>query len=174
VLTILRPRLRFQAAIEGTAIGLTLGLIDAHSTDGDLFPTLFAYLIAGFVLGLRHAGRAWPAWVPLGLSLYFVHLAAIACGYRTPYVEEDAEQAIACVLAVWPAGLGLAVGALGRVGISEFLRLAWPGPAGDSRDRPGMGGGGSQDKRIRGVPHQAFQLQPRPSEGRVNVSRYGG
>jgi hypothetical protein len=142
VLRILRPGLRFQAAIEGSAIGLTLGLIDAHSTNDDWFPTFFAYLIAGFVLGLRHTGRAWESWAPLGSSLYFVHLAAIACGYRPPYVEEDAEQAIACVLAVWPVGLGLAAGALGRVGISDFARRTWPGPGGASRDRHGTGEAG--------------------------------
>jgi hypothetical protein len=142
VLTILRTRFGFQAAIEGTAIGLTLGLIDAHSTYGDWFLTLFAYWLAGFVLGLRHAGRPWQAWVPLGLSLYFVHLAAIACGYRPPYVEEDAEKAIACVLAVWPAGLGLAGGALGRVGNSKSSQLARPGQGAASGDRPGMGEAG--------------------------------
>src|SRR3954467_4342850 len=85
---------RFLAAIEGALIGLTLGLTDIHSTNGDSFNSDVACLIASLVLGLRHGGRSWQAWSPLGWCFYLVHRAAIACGYRPPYVEADADAAI--------------------------------------------------------------------------------
>jgi hypothetical protein len=69
MLSILRPRLGIQAAIEAIAIGLLLGLIDAHSTSDDWFNAIVAYPAAGFALGLRHGRRAWQAWVPMGSSL---------------------------------------------------------------------------------------------------------
>jgi hypothetical protein len=79
-------RRRLHAAIEGTLIGLSLGLIDVHPRPGDWFDATSAYIIAGFVLGVRHAERAWPAWIPLASCFYLIHRAAIASGYRPPYV----------------------------------------------------------------------------------------
>ena len=107
MLAMLRPRLRSQAAIEGIAIGVLFGLMDVHSSNEDWFDSLTAYPLAAFVLGVRHGRRAWQAWLPLGSSLYVLHLAAIACGYQPPYVEVDAETAGACLVVSWPVGLGL-------------------------------------------------------------------
>jgi hypothetical protein len=135
VLTILRPRLQLQAAIEGIAIGLLLGLIDVHSTSGDWFEALSAYLGAGSVLGLRHGRRAWQAWLPLGSSLYLMHLAAIGCGFRPPYVEADVESAAACLIVSWPAALGLGLGALARFFVSVILQSAVRSPVAAKRDR---------------------------------------
>ena len=118
VLGILRAGFRFQAAIEGIAIGLLIGLIDIHSTSGGWFNALVAFLAVGFALGVRHASRAWQAWLPLSSSLYVMHLAAISCGYRPPYVEADAERAGACVVMALPAALALGLGALVRFCIS--------------------------------------------------------
>ena len=121
--TILRPRFRFQAAIEAAALGLLFGLIDVHSKNGDFFDSGSAYFIAGLALGLRHAGRAWQAWIPLGSGLYVMHRAAIAYGYRPPYVEEDVNFAGQCLLMVWPVSLALIVGASLRFAVSCLLRI---------------------------------------------------
>lgn len=121
---ILRPRLRYQAAIEATAIGLTLGLIDVHSTNEDSFNPVAANFLAGLVLGLRYAGRAWQAWIPLGGCFYLMHRAAIARGYRPPYVEPDAETALLSFIMLWPAGFGLALGASVRFAIRHVTGVA--------------------------------------------------
>jgi hypothetical protein len=130
-------RSRFQAAIEGTAIGLSLGLIDIHSTSTDSFDPLLAYLVAGFVLGLRHGGRSWQAWPPMGWCFYLMHRAAIACGYRQPYVEADADSAILSLYVLWPAGLGLALGGFVRFAISRLLRATQSIPRRTNPDRSG-------------------------------------
>jgi hypothetical protein len=103
-----------QAAIEATATGLLLGLIDIHSTSGDWFNSSLAYAVAALALGLRHGRNAWQAWIPLGSSLYLVHLAAIAYGYRPPYVEENASVARACLRGALPVGVALCLGAFIR------------------------------------------------------------
>jgi hypothetical protein len=116
--SILRPCFRFQAGLEAIVAGLALGLADVHSTNEDWFDSIFAYFIVAFVLGMRHARQAWQAWIPLGSSLYVMHRAAIAYGYQPPYVEVDQDAAVRCLFALWPAGLGLALGAVIRCGIS--------------------------------------------------------
>ena len=58
---------RYQAAFEGTALGLLLGLIDVHSTNDDWFDTSSACLAVASALGLRHGCRSWQAWGPIGL-----------------------------------------------------------------------------------------------------------
>src|SRR3954447_488576 len=103
-------RSRFLPAIEGAVIGLSLGLIDVHSKAGDWFNATMASLVAGFVLGLRHGRGSWQAWVPLGWCFYLMHRAAIAYGYRPPYVEADANAALMSLYVLWPAGAGLALG----------------------------------------------------------------
>jgi hypothetical protein len=123
--TILRPCFRFQAAIEAIVAGLALGLADVHSTNEDWYESIFAYFIVAFVLGMRHARQAWQAWIPLGSSLYVMHRAAIAYGYQPPYVEVDKDAAVRCLVALWPAGLGLALGAVIRCGISGILRAGY-------------------------------------------------
>jgi hypothetical protein len=130
---------RFQAAIEGTVIGLSLGLIDVHSTDSDSFNAMFAYLIAGLVLGLRHGGRSWQAWLPLGWCFYLMHRAAIAYGYRPPYVEADADSALLSLYVLWPGGLGLALGVLVRFTISGFAWAIRFAPTEENQDRSGPG-----------------------------------
>jgi hypothetical protein len=136
----MRPsHLSFQAAIEGTVIGLLLGLIDVHSTNDDWFNSWFAYFVAGFVLGLRHGGRSWQAWLPLGWSRYLMHRAAIAYGYRPPYVEADADSAMMSLLVLLPAGLGLALGAFVRFVISRLARATRSIPGGANQDPSGTG-----------------------------------
>jgi hypothetical protein len=130
---------RFLPAIEGTVIGLTIGLIDIHSADEDWFNSLLAYLVVGFVLGLRHSGRSWQAWCPLGWCFYLLHRVAIAGGYRPPYVEDDANKAILSLIVLWPAGLGLAVGAFVRSVISGLLQTPRPVRRGTSHDPSGTG-----------------------------------
>jgi hypothetical protein len=120
----LRPRFYGQATVEAIAIGLPLGLIDVHSKQGDWFNGHLAFLLAGLLLGLRHAGRAWQAWGPLGFCYYLMHRLAIAYGYRPPYVEEDARSALLSFVILWPTGLGLALGMLLRLGITALIRAS--------------------------------------------------
>lgn len=102
-----------RPAVEAMVVGLLIGLVDAFTTNtGDA--TLIAYLLAGIALGVRHAGRAWSCWPPLGLSLYLVHVAAIACGRRPPYVESDFDAARVTLQFCVPAGLGLGFGTIVR------------------------------------------------------------
>ncbi len=100
-----------RPAIEGTIIGLIFGLIDIHSTYDDWFSAELAYLIAGLALGMIHSGRAWQAWPPSGWCFYLMHRGAIAYGYRPPYVEENGAAAIRSLFVLWPAGIGIAIGA---------------------------------------------------------------
>jgi hypothetical protein len=119
-------RSRFLAVAEGAALGSAIGLIDIHSTNENGFNTSLAVLATAAAIGLRHGGRSWQAWSPLGWCFYLMHRAAIARGYRPPYVEEDANWAILSLYVLWPAGLGLALGAFIRIPISRLLRyLGW-------------------------------------------------
>jgi hypothetical protein len=113
-------RSRFRAAVEGAVAGLSLGLIDVHSTNGDFFDATIAFLVAAFALGLRHGGRSWQAWSPLGWCFYLMHRAAIACDYRPPYVEADADAALMSLYVLWPSGVGLAFGAMLRFAIPRL------------------------------------------------------
>jgi hypothetical protein len=148
---------RLLAAIEATAVGLTLGLIDIHSTAGDWFNAELAYLIAGFVLGVRHGGRSWQAWCPLGWCFYLMHRVAIACGYRPPYVEVDAGSAILAFFVLWPAGLGLALGAFLRLVISGLLT-----PPGATQETTNHDPRLAADRDI-AQPADSGRAPPRPS-----------
>jgi hypothetical protein len=167
VLSILRPRVGIQAAIEGIAIGLLLGLIDVHSTSGDWFEPLYAYLAAGAVLGLRHGRRAWQAWLPLGSSLYVMHLVAIAWGYRPPYVETDAESAAGWIIISWPAGLGLCLGALARIFVSVISESAVRSPVvamPDGTENEGLEREANLDRQgaSAGSPDAVSEARPAP------------
>ena len=110
---------RWRALWETSAVGLLLGLADSnHAGNQEL--TLPAYFIAGFLIGLRHAGRACPCWPLLGVSLYAVHIVAIACGRKPPYVEENYRFAEQCLWAMVPSGLGIMAGAGFRVTLRAF------------------------------------------------------
>ena len=98
-------------------VGLLLGLADANHA-GEFHWTGYAYFLAGVLLGYRHAGRSWPCWPPLGVSLYVVHIAAIACGYQPPYVERDFQAARETLQFFFPAGAGIAVGASLRLALT--------------------------------------------------------
>ncbi|WP_435006061.1 hypothetical protein P12x_003733 [Tundrisphaera lichenicola] len=100
-------------------VGLSVGLADVHYS-GDFNGTGYAYLLAGAVLGYRHAGRSWPCWLPLGLSLYVVHVAAIACGYERPFVEKDMLAARDTLPFALVAGIGIAIGASTRFLLAAF------------------------------------------------------
>ena len=111
----------FRPVWEATAVGLLLGFIDCHSSGNPGF-TAFAYLICGAILGVRHASRSFLCWLPLGLSLYAVHVVAIAFGSKPPYVEENHRFAEQCLLFIIPSGLGTLAGSAIRVGLST---LGW-------------------------------------------------
>ena len=106
---------------EAAVVGVAIGIWDIHST-GNPGMSALAYLLAGVALGARHAGTAWLCWPPLGLSLYAVHLAAIAHGYKQPYVEADSVAARATLGMFAEAGLGIALGVGLRLVLSA---LGW-------------------------------------------------
>jgi hypothetical protein len=99
--------------------GLLIGLVDINCADGGGW-ILGLYLIAGISLGLRHAGRAWICWPPLGGSLYPIHVAAILLGRKQPYVEADVDVAVDTLGMLFPVGLGLACGAITRRALAAF------------------------------------------------------
>ena len=115
---------------EGTVIGLLIGLVDINSGDGDPRSTFGLYLIAGLSLGFRNAGRASLCWPSLDVSLYIVHLIAIGCGRKPPFVEGDFRQAAHTLGVYWVAGLGLLVGVIGRAAFNAlgFFRRAAESP----------------------------------------------
>jgi hypothetical protein len=108
------PAGRLRSVAEGALIGLLIGLLDI-SSDGNPAQTAGLYLLAGMGLGIRNAGRASYCWAPLGVSLYLVHLIAIACGQKPPFVESSFRQAAYALDCYAVAGLGLLVGVIGRV-----------------------------------------------------------
>jgi hypothetical protein len=118
-LTVAHRKSRFMAAIEGTALGVAIGLIDVHSSNADWFDAYLVLLVACFVLGLRHGWRSWQAWGPIGWCFYLMHRAAISSGYRPPFVEEDVDKAIMALYVLVPAGVGLAAGAFVRFVIAN-------------------------------------------------------
>jgi hypothetical protein len=114
--------------LESLLSGLLIGIADVNNY-GPASSTSLAYVLAGIVLGVRHAGRAWPCWLPLGASLYLTHVAAFRYGYRQPYVEASIPAALVTLENVVPAGLGLAIGVglrLGMAGLGWFRRNAGP------------------------------------------------
>ena len=157
-----------KPAIEGTAIGLALGLIDVHSKDGDWFNALIAYLLAGFVLGLIHAWRAWQAWLPLGWSFYLTHRAAIAYGYRPPYVEKNASAALVSLFVLWPAGFGLGIGASLRFVFSTLDRVTARAHPPTSTNDGAAAGKGRLTGRQMDVHHVPLQV---PTTTRSEAAR---
>ena len=161
-------RSHYKPAIEGTAIGLTFGLIDVHSKDGDWFNALLAYLLAGFVLGIIHAGRAWQAWPPLGWSFYLMHRAAIAYGYRPPYVEENGAAALVSLFVLWPAGFGLGIGASLRFVFSTLDRVTARAHPPTSTNDGAAAGKGRLTGRQMDVHHVPLQV---PTTTRSEAAR---
>ncbi|WP_165227495.1 hypothetical protein [Aquisphaera insulae] len=112
---------RILAFGEAAVLGLAIGIADTRIADGPSWQ-LPAYLVAGFVLGARHAGRAMLCWLPLGVGMYLAHVGAIGLGVKPPYVEENDRFAEICLLELVPAGLGLMAGGLAR----RFLAARGP------------------------------------------------
>jgi len=108
--------------VEAIAAGSLIGLVDIFLSESSGW-SLTAVFVAGVALGVRHAGRAWPCWAPLGVGLYAVHVVAIACGRRPPFVEASFQAARETLFLVFPAGIGLVLGTSVRFGVSAFGRF---------------------------------------------------
>jgi hypothetical protein len=102
---------------EASAVGLFLGIADINYA-GDPAFVIAAYFAGGVFLGLRHAGKVSPCWLLLGSSLYLVHVVAIACGRKPPYVEENYRLAENCLWVFVPSGFGLIAGVGVRVALA--------------------------------------------------------
>jgi hypothetical protein len=119
---------KYRPILEAMAVGLTLGFADAnHAGDADFsYP---AYFLGGILIGLIHAGRCLPCWPILGMSLYVVHVVAIALGQKPPFVEENYRFAEQCYGVFLPSGFGLMAGAALRVflaSVGSFHRKSGP------------------------------------------------
>ena len=97
---------------EAALMGLAFAIADVLSS-GSHGPGSdgFARLLAGVILGFRHARRAWICWLPLGASLYLVHFVAILGGAKPPHVEADLTAARVALQQIFPAAWSLALGA---------------------------------------------------------------
>jgi len=110
-------KIYFRSTLEALALGTVLGLIDISSSEDYKF-TIVAYFAGAAFIGFRHVGHAFPCWPVLGISLYAIHVIAIACGRKPPYVEENYQTA-----------LGIMSGASFRVilsGSDSFRRTSEP------------------------------------------------
>ncbi len=122
------PANKYRPILESMAVGLVLGFVDANYA-GDTNFSFPAYFLGGILIGLIHAGRCLPCWPILGLSLYVVHVVAIALGKKPPYVEENFRFAEQCYGAFVPSGFGLMAGAVLRVflaSVDSFHRKSGP------------------------------------------------
>lgn len=106
-----------RAFLEAAVVGGILGTIDVFSTETMPW-MLLVYCGFGALLGCRHAGQAWVCWVPLGFSMYAVHVVAILLGQQPPYVEATTVAARQQTLFLWPTGFGLLNGVGLRVAVS--------------------------------------------------------
>ena len=117
-----------QPFLEAAGLGVILGTIDVLNT-GTTGPMMLGYLGVGVLAGVRHAGRAWTCWLPLGASMYLVHCLAIRLGQVSPYVEPTTVAARQCLIYLWPAGIGLLAGVGIRVAVGAagwFRRQSGP------------------------------------------------
>ena len=96
-----------------------IGLRDTfHGEDESMTGTL--YLMASLALGFRNAGRASWCWPPLGVGLFVAHLIAIHFGAKPPFVEANFREAMFALNTYGVVGLGLLVGAVGRVAFNAL------------------------------------------------------
>ena len=118
-----RPGNSLSAIAEGTVIGVIVGIVDIHVSGlGSTWDVI--YFALGMVMGARRGSRAWLAW-PFqgGVCLYLIHLIAIAQGYKQPYVEANAKEAIWSLLFLVSAGIGIGSGVLIRSGVKSLLAI---------------------------------------------------
>jgi hypothetical protein len=117
--SILRDPGPIRAFVAAASVGMLLGAIDANSSQQSNFLD-WSYLLACVLIGAWAAGTAWVCWLPLGVGTFLVHLAAIAWGYKQPYVEENALAARTTLMMLFPAGFLLGVGVGLRVLLSSL------------------------------------------------------
>ena len=97
--------------------GLFLGLLDISQT-GSTVDTLIGY--AAFILGLLQPKVAWLHAVLLSIGLFTVHVIAILCGLRHPYVENNVMSSISCFESLIPAFVFAYLGAGSRFLYNSF------------------------------------------------------
>ena len=92
--------------------GSLLGLWDITRTD---HLTEWVTFGAASLLGFLHLKTFLLSAFLLSFCLYFVHIAAIHLGLKSPYVEPTIDLALNCWHSVFPNALGTGIGALLRV-----------------------------------------------------------
>ena len=94
-----------------TAAGLLVGCIDIHSVH--TFWEAPFYLIVCTFLGFRFPRLCWLWPAIFAYTLYAAHIWAIRHGFHQPYVEENSQNALSCLIDGIPSMLvGLAAGAI--------------------------------------------------------------
>jgi hypothetical protein len=113
----LRRRERLNPAW-ALGLGLAYAALDVHlSSHWGIGCALV--LGTAMILGFLQPKQGW-LWFPLlSVCLFGIHVLAILCGYRPPYVERSVPRAIGTFVSLGPAFLGVAVGA----GLRLVLRL---------------------------------------------------
>ncbi len=110
------------ALIGGITIGIILGLVDIHQAG--LIPlTVLAYFGIGIALGVWLGNWTWASWPQQTICLYLIHLVAIDQGYRPPFVEKSAEQAIMSLVLLLPSGFGIGIGVFYRWAGKSSVKL---------------------------------------------------
>jgi hypothetical protein len=90
--------------------GLALGLWDITQTKGIQSVENVIYFAAAALLSLLHPTTSWLTAIILAGSLYVVHVVALACGMKQPYVEKDYFGALSCWLLLVPSMGGVLTG----------------------------------------------------------------
>jgi hypothetical protein len=68
------------------------------------------YFEAAVALAVLDPKSSWLSAILLAVSLYVVHVIALARGLRQPYVEKDYVRALVCLLYLIPGLFGAALG----------------------------------------------------------------
>ena len=99
----------YPALIIATVYGLALALYDI--TRGADYGYDLAYMSVAAALGFLRPKNGLLSALILSFCLYEVHVVAIGCGLRQPYVEGNYEAALFCLpAALFPALKGAIVG----------------------------------------------------------------
>ena len=103
----------WSGPVEAALLGIALGVLYVPTSD-DIVRVAGAYAAAGILLGFRHAGRSMGCWLILGVSLYPIHLVAVALGREPPFLYITPRGGICNLILLAPSGLGVVSGASAR------------------------------------------------------------
>jgi hypothetical protein len=92
--------------------GLLIGIFDITQTSGPMSDNVIAG--TAFVLGVVQPKLAWLHALLIVTGLFAVHVVAIICGLRHPYVENNVMLSLECFYSLIPAFIFASLGAGSR------------------------------------------------------------